>query len=99
MKGLFRAGGLGCPLVQPALARGAGGQEMPDLFTSCGYPRGKENSHRIVVSPLLPVFTFPAPSAPCSNAELLMTLNKLISGLNSLREARPGVRGQLSIPD
>lgn len=44
-------------------------------------------------------FQLPLLDTPCSNAKLLMTLNKLISGLNSLREARPGVRGQLSIPD
>lgn len=71
---------------------------MPDLLMGCGYPWGNESS--IVLgwrSPLLlPVFTFPA---PCSNTKPLMTLNKLIWGLNSLQGAGPGVRGQLSIPD
>lgn len=44
-------------------------------------------------------FQLPLLDVPCSNAKLLMTLNKLISGLNSLREAGPGTRDQLSIPD
>lgn len=57
-------GGQGCKSVQPGPARGAGGQEMPDLLMARGYARGKENSRRMVVSPLLlSVFTFPAPSA------------------------------------
>ena len=50
----------GCTLVQPVLASRAGGREVPNLPMASGYPGGKENSPRMVVSPpLLPVFTPP----------------------------------------
>lgn len=70
LEGVVRAGGEGgwsvgvqsCMSVQPVLASGAGGWEMPNLPMAYGRPRGKESGPQIVFSPwLLPVFT-----PPCS---------------------------------
>lgn len=77
----------GCVSVWPALASRAGGWEMPNLPMACGRPGGKSSHREVVVPLLLPVFTPPPPlcsALACGNTKLLVTLNKLISGLNSL---------------
>lgn len=77
---------------------------MLNLPVACGHPGGQGNSPRMVISPpLLPVFTpprSPLSALACSNTKLLMTLNKLMWGLNSLPGGwEQAARAQLSIPD